>query len=69
MGSYLHAQEIDPSPEGYGKTVTMGEYIRDVFLEQVGLFLGYKLLKVCFTSSHHFWLRLVPRKRGFRGRN
>ena len=29
------AQEINPSPEGYGKTVTVGEFVRDVFLEQV----------------------------------
>jgi hypothetical protein len=28
-------QEIQPSPEGHGKTVTMGEFVRDVFLEQV----------------------------------
>lgn len=28
-------QEINPSPEGSGKTVTVGEFVRDVFLEQV----------------------------------
>ncbi|EIE24993.1 PRP38-domain-containing protein [Coccomyxa subellipsoidea C-169] len=28
------SEEIDPSPEGHGKTVTMGEFVRDVFLEQ-----------------------------------
>ncbi|KAK9909028.1 hypothetical protein WJX75_006237 [Coccomyxa subellipsoidea] len=28
------SEEISPSPEGHGKPVTMGEFVRDVFLEQ-----------------------------------
>jgi len=28
-------QEITPSPEGFGKTVTIGDFVRDIFLEQV----------------------------------
>ena len=28
-------QEFTPSPEGTGKAVSMGAYVRDVFLEQV----------------------------------
>ncbi|CAL8462049.1 g1580 [Coccomyxa elongata] len=28
------SEEINPSPEGHGKPVTMGEFVRDVFLEQ-----------------------------------
>ena len=28
-------QELTPSPEGYGKVVTLGDFVRDVFLEQV----------------------------------
>jgi hypothetical protein len=31
----LLVQEINPSPDGSGKTVTVGEFVRDVFLEQV----------------------------------
>ncbi|CAK0783684.1 hypothetical protein CVIRNUC_006883 [Coccomyxa viridis] len=27
-------EEIKPSPEGHGRTVSMGEFVRDVFLEQ-----------------------------------
>ena len=30
-------QEIKPSPEGHGRTVSMGEFVRDVFLEQVSV--------------------------------
>ena len=28
-------QEFTPSPEGFGKAVTMGAFVRDIFLEQV----------------------------------
>ncbi len=29
-------QEFDPSPQGQGCTVTMGDFVRDIMLDQVG---------------------------------
>lgn len=31
----IAVQEFSPSPEGEGKSITIGEYVRDIFLEQV----------------------------------
>lgn len=44
------AQEIDPSPEGHGKTVTMGEFVRDVFLEQVRIICLCRVFVVALIS-------------------
>ena len=39
---FVSIQEFTPSPEGYGKAVTMGDFVRDVFLEQVNRTFAYK---------------------------
>lgn len=33
----LPTQEFSPSPEGLGKTVSMGDFVRDILLDQVSL--------------------------------
>lgn len=52
MSSVPPFQEINPSPEGHGKPVTMGEFVRDVFLEQVRT-----VLRTC--QEFHAWGILV----------
>lgn len=33
--SLVLLQEFTPSPEGFGQAVTMGAFVRDIFIEQV----------------------------------
>lgn len=51
MGIVPPFQEINPSPEGHGKPVTMGDFVRDVFLEQVRTILRTCLERIRAWST------------------
>ena len=69
----MRTQDIAPSPEG--KNVTMGAYVRDVFLEQVlpvlpthsagrwGAHGGWEGTCRCLTAALDGWNRLVTLSR------
>ena len=37
---HLLLQEFEPSPAGQGRAITMGEFVRDILLDQVGGWVG-----------------------------